>query len=234
MRFLYNTTKFVFFIIITFISISYSVEFGSFFAECPDKSKRYISLTFDDGPGASTEKILEILKTYNIKATFFMQGLQIYLHPEIAKKVFQDGHEIGSHTWSHYNFYKYHGSDYTKLLMNDIEKTEEIFQKYFKFKPILLRMPHGYVKKWVRDIAKEKEYILINWSFGCDWKNIKKEDMLNHYIDNIKPGAIFLFHDGGKNREKTIYILPSLIKEIKKRGYEIVTVGEMIGININN
>jgi peptidoglycan/xylan/chitin deacetylase (PgdA/CDA1 family) len=92
-------------------------------------------------------------------------------------------------------------------------------------------MPYGYVRAWVKEVAKEKGYVLVNWSFGCDWKKMNAEQLAQAYIKNIGPGAIFLMHDGGKGREPTVEALPKIIEEIQKRGYKIVPVGEMLGLS---
>lgn len=202
-----------------------------FYSDGP-KDKNEVALTFDDGPGLYTEKILDILKRYNIKATFFMEGSQVEFRQAIARKVLTAGHEIGSHLYSHPDFYHYKKPDAKDLFIREIDKSEKILEKVTGKRPKLMRMPNGYVRApWVKEIAKEKNYILVNWTFGCDWKKMTSKQLADIYIKNICPGCIFLMHDGGKNRQSTAEALPLLIEELQKKGYKIVTVSELLGLN---
>lgn len=204
---------------------------GSFFAD-GNKSKKAIALTFDDGPGEFTPKILEILDRYKIKATFFMNGDQVALRPQLAKEVLKRGHEIGEHTYSHINFYAFEkksGLEKTKAkIREEIRKSKEMIQKTTGVSPILCRMPHGYHRSWLSEIAREFNYVLVNWTFGEDWQNLSEESMISHYIQHIQPGAILLLHDGGKNRQKTIAALPQIIERARQKNFSFLTVSEMI------
>jgi peptidoglycan/xylan/chitin deacetylase (PgdA/CDA1 family) len=192
------------------------------------KNVRTVSFTFDDGPGMYTAKILEILKENGIKATFFVQGSSIKLYPGLLKKISEAGHEIGSHLYSHPNFYKYDKDDYYYFLVEEIYKTEELIKKYTGRKPNLLRMPHGYYSSWVKGVADQYDYRIIHWTAGCDWQDISREEMLDTYKCKIMPGAVFLFHDGGKGHDATLEVLKEIINEVKKRNYKIATVGELL------
>jgi len=208
----------------------FAVEVGSFFGE-GTHSRKAVSLTFDDGPGPYTERILEVLKRYGIKATFFMEASQVEIRPDKARHVMADGHEIGGHSYSHPDFYHYKKDDKGRFLAKEIDKSNAIFDKVLGKRPAIMRMPYGYVKPWVKQVAKEKGLILINWSFGCDWKKMTKEDLARAYISSIHSGAIFLMHDGGKNRQTTLDALPEIIDALKNRGYEILPAGELLGLN---
>jgi len=207
----------------------FGAEPGSFFTNGP-RNKKELALTFDDGPGNYTPKVLEVLKKYNVKATFFMEGDQVEFRQKIAKMVFDDGHEVYSHSYSHPNFYFYKKDDYRQQLSKEIDKAEKLIQGVTGKKPNVMRMPYGYVRGWVKEVAKEKGYVLVNWTFGCDWKKMTAEQLAAEYIKNIGSGAIFLMHDGGKGRQPTVDALAKIIEEIQKRGYKIVPVGEMLGL----
>ena len=193
------------------------------------KDKKEVCLTFDDGPGGSTEKILETLKKYNVRATFFMEGSQIQIRPKIAREVLESGQEIGSHTYSHPNFWTYIKDDKKQVLIKELDSSEKTMGKVLNLKPSLLRMPYGFVRPWVREVAKERNYKIISWTFGCDWKKLSREELVARYMKNLAPGAIFLLHDGGKKIRMTVEALPGIIEAIQKRGYKIVTVSEMFG-----
>lgn len=222
-----------------------------FYADGP-KDKKAVALTFDDGPGVNTQKVIEILKKHNAKATFFMEGSCIETNPASAKLVQAGGYEIGSHLYSHPDFWNYPATpektrasgttdlsddkglrrkpDYRELWNQEADKSEKAFQKLLGFKPKLMRMPHGYVKPWVKEEAKKRGYILINWTCGYDWHKMTSEQMAAEYIKCIKPGAVFLMHDGGKNRQRTLEALEIVITELEKRGYKMVTVSELLSL----
>ncbi len=206
-----------------------AAEPGAFFANGP-RNKKEMALTFDDGPGNYTAQVLAVLKKYNVKATFFMEGDQVEIRSKIAKMVLDDGHEIGSHSYSHPNFYFYKKDDYRQQLEKEIDKSEKLIQGVTGTRPYMLRMPYGYVRAWVKEVAKEKGYYLINWTFGCDWKKMSADQLVQAYTKNIGSGAIFLMHDGGKFRQPTVDALPKIIEEIQKRGYKIVPIAEMLGL----
>lgn len=200
-----------------------------FYTDGPTE-KKLVSLTFDDGPGKYTEEILKILTEKNIRATFFVEGSQVVLRPQLLKKVFASGQEIGIHTYSHPNFYTYKKENYRQLLDEEIKKTIAIVKNITGQTPKLLRMPYGYWRNWVEEVAKENGLIGVNWTFGCDWKNMPAEELVRQYCAHIRPGAIFLMHDGGKDRSRTTKALGEIISEIQRRGYKIVPVGELLGI----
>lgn len=200
-----------------------------FYANGP-KDKKVLSLTFDDGPAHNTKRVLEILASHNVKATFFMEGTNIDRYPELTKEVQNAGHEIGIHLYSHPNFYTYKKDDYKELFMHELKKTQAAAQKAINISPKLLRMPHGYVKKWVKDAAKENNLVLINWSFGADWNKMSKDKMLEAYTKAIKPGAILLLHDSGKKDKSMLNMLSDLIKEIERQGYKTATISELLDL----
>ncbi|OGR52251.1 MAG: hypothetical protein A3I11_05355 [Elusimicrobia bacterium RIFCSPLOWO2_02_FULL_39_32] len=204
---------------------------GSFHAD-GNKNKKAIALTFDDGPGESSLKVLELLDHYQVKATFFMNGDQVELRPELAKEVLKRGHEIGDHTYSHINFYAYEkkfGLEKTKLkVKEEIQKSRDLIVQATGKSPELCRMPHGYHRAWMKEIAKEFNICLVNWTFGKDWLKISEDRLSKEYLQNLKPGAILLFHDGGRHREKTLNLLPLIIEEAKKRDFSIITVNQIL------
>jgi len=183
--------------------------------------------------GATTydlpERMLAMLKENNIKATFFEEGDLVRFRGDIVKKVLADGHEVGSHTYTHPDFWHYKKPDFKEFLTKELEETEAAFAK-IGYKPVLLRMPYGYNKPWAREVAASKGYTMINWSFGTDWNKMPQEDLAKIYIKHITPGAILLMHDGGKDRSRTLYAAGAVIAEAKKQGYEILTVSQLLGL----
>lgn len=195
-------------------------------------SRKTIALSFDDGPGPNTRKVLDLLDRYKIKATFFMNGDQVRIRPQVAREVMSRGQEIGDHTWSHLNFYAYqkkNGVEMTKEKVRDeIKKSRDIIAKTTGKAPAICRMPNGYNRPWLGAIAKEYGYSLVNWTFGEDWTKIPVDQMTKDYVRHVRPGTILLFHDGGAHREKTLQVLPAVIEEARKRGLDFVTVSEIL------
>ncbi|MDR3306091.1 MAG: polysaccharide deacetylase family protein [Endomicrobium sp.] len=193
----------------------------------PDIKK--VALTFDDGPGKATKRILEILKEKNVKATFFMLGVRVENDTETAKDVIAAGHEIGSHTYGHVNFYAYKSADKINKMEIEILQAKKIIKDKLGIDAYLMRFPYGYSKPEGLEVARKQGYYVINWSFGMDWENVSAREMRKRYKQAVKNGAIFLMHDLPKN-DKILSFLGDFIEEIRAEGYEIVTVSELLDL----
>jgi len=166
-----------------------------------------IFLTFDDGPNEYTLKILEILKNFDAKATFFVCGKNIEKFPEIAKKIIKDGHEIGNHTYSHSINFLFPWS-----FKKEIEKTTQIIQKITGVKTRFFRPPWGVLTPWLKNHLLKNGYKIILWDIDSgDWKG-KISDKI---FEEIKPYSILLFHDC----LPTSLALSKILTRFKKEGY---------------
>jgi len=204
---------------------------GKFYSDGPT-SKKEFSLTYDDGPGYITGDLLKLLDKYGVKATFFMTGYSVRKYPEAAGKVAAAGHLVGNHTDKHEFYPKIgKGPDREKILEKEIDGAAAAIERAAGVKPVFMRMPNGYDKDWVRSVAARKGYILVNWTYGSDWTNIPEEKMTAEYLKHLKPGVIFLMHDGGgKTREKTLRITELILKEAARKGLHPVKVDVLLGI----
>lgn len=188
-----------------------------------------IALTFDDGPWPnSTSQVLDVLKKSNVKATFFMVGMQVQKYPQLLKQVVANGHAIGNHTWSH-QYAHYNES----AAAREIDRTAEIVYKITGVKTSLFRPPAGILNNGLVTYAHEKKYAVVMWSVDSkDWRS--RRTTTQAFIDNVlkeaKPGGIVLLHDGGGDRSNTVQALPQLIAQLKKHGYKFVTVPELLEI----
>ena len=202
---------------------------GKFYYQGNTKDK-VIALTFDDGPGRFTVPILELLKNHNIKATFFMEGTMIETYPEIAKMVVEAGHEVGNHTYAHFNYHSVKNA-LPERLAHELDQAEAALQRATGIRTKVVRMPHGYYKTWIMPVLKQKGYALVHWSFGSDWLLKKSaEQMASEYIAAAKPGAVFLFHDGGRRREKTLHAVTAVIETLQGKGYRFIPASEMFTV----
>jgi peptidoglycan/xylan/chitin deacetylase (PgdA/CDA1 family) len=170
-----------------------------------------IYLTFDDGPIPEvTEWVLDILKQYQIKATFFCIGDNIKKNPEIFQRILEDGHFVGNHTQSHLNGWKTEDEVYFK----NIEECSELVNSK------LFRPPYGRIKKSQHSILNT-QYSIIMWdvlSGDFDAKTTP-EQCYNNVIKNTKSGSIIVFHDSVKASENLKKTLPKAIDFLLKKGF---------------
>ena len=187
-------------------------------------NKKEVALTFDDGPSAkTTEKILNILKKNNIHATFFVIGKNAEHHPKLLKKIYDDGNEIGNHSYSHPN------SSYLSpsKIRRELSKTDKIISKITGKKTHLFRPPSGNFGYNLSFIVASMKYIMVLWWVDTsDWREPGKEKVMRIIRNHLTNGAIILMHE---NHKTTIEALPDIINFIKKRGYKFVTVSELLG-----
>lgn len=186
--------------------------------------QKVVALTFDDGPDPnSTEKILKILQENKIKGTFFILGKSLQNYPEIAKKIINEGHAIGNHSWSH----PY--SQVTETIARqEIENTGNLLYKLTGAKTYLFRPPGGILTNGLADYAKKNKHGVVMWSADSrDWY-ASEEVVIDNVLKQAKSGGVILMHDGGGDRTQTIKALPKIITELKKRGYKFTTVSELL------
>ncbi|GIP42613.1 polysaccharide deacetylase [Paenibacillus sp. J45TS6] len=190
-----------------------------------------IALTFDDVPDPRfTPQILDVLKEYGVKATFFVNGQRVLNHPELAKRIHDEGHVIGNHSFTHPDFNKISMSAF----ISEIKKTEQAILPITGYIPKIIRPPYGEITEEQLIWAAEHKYRIVNWNVdSLDWKGLNKEQVLTNILSGTRPGAIVLQHGGGGYGSKlqgTIEALPEVIKALKNQGYELVTVPELLGI----
>ena len=191
---------------------------GQFVTHGPRGRKR-IALTFDDGPSTYTPQFLHILKRENIKATFFEIGQEVQRYPATSRRILALGHELANHTMHHG---AYPGSA-------DIRQTNHVIKKATGFKPCLFRPPGGAVNSGVLSAARAEKVKVVNWDRDTnDWKLPGSASILNT-ITSAGSGSIVLMHDGGGPRSQTVDALAAGIDRLKHRGYELVTVSELLG-----
>lgn len=178
--------------------------------------ERKVFLTFDDGPvPEATPIVLEILKKYNVKATFFCVGENVQKYPEIYDSVRKAGHAIGNHTFHHVKAWE---TDYNTYLSEVAQCQELVNSKLF-------RPPHGQItRKLARHLRKE--YRIIMWSAltGDYNKNLQSEKCLANAVNNTKPDSIIVFHDSIKALERMEYALPRYIEYCIAEGYSFATL----------
>lgn len=188
-------------------------------ADVPDTSVKQVALTFDDGPDPKvTMQILDILKKYDAKATFFMLGSRVEYYPEIAKNVADAGHELGNHTWNHPDLTK----SGVEKIRNEINRTSKIIHEVTGMESISLRPPYGAVNKTVRE---QTDLPIVLWDVDTlDWKHRDANQLLLHVKDAVKDGSIILMHD---IHQATADGLDAVLAYLQSEGYTFVTVSEL-------
>jgi len=196
----------------------------------PEATEKKVALTFDDGSDTVyTVSILEILKAYGVKATFFLTGENMEQYPEVVKKIYREGHEVGNHGYNHVRLSKLTKEN---VYSNQINKTAVIFKEILGFSPRLYRPPYGAITKEQIKYLEKKGYLQVRWlSDSLDWdpRENAPEKILYRIVTELKNGGIVLLHSGRGDRSNTVTALPRIIEELGSKGYQFCTVSEMPG-----
>ncbi|MBY0244999.1 MAG: polysaccharide deacetylase family protein [Sphingobacteriaceae bacterium] len=179
------------------------------------KGYKTIYLTFDDGPIPEiTDFVLEQLKTYDSKATFFCIGDNIKKYPAIFENIKKEGHSIGNHTFNHLNGWQTNNKTY----FENFNLCQNLMQSN------LFRPPYGKIKrKQIKDLRNHHPNLkIVMWDvLSLDFiKNQSPEDCYQNVIKHAQDGSIVVFHDSVKSAEKIKYALPKVLSYFSKQGYQ--------------
>lgn len=221
------------FILVTF---NYETEASTYYplqTKYPDlmiykveTNEKVIALTFDDGPDERyTPEVLDVLKKHNVKATFFLLGMRVEKFPSVAKRIREEGHIIGNHTYWHPELTK--KAEGIASLVWEVNKTEEMIETVLNVKTNLFRAPYGAITGEMIEKLKELGYRGVGWSIDSeDWKGLPKEKVKHNIMNGLHPGSIVLMHSAG-NVPGTAEALDELIIYLKNDGYSFVTVPDL-------
>ncbi|MFC4075372.1 polysaccharide deacetylase family sporulation protein PdaB [Salinithrix halophila] len=191
-----------------------------------DTEKKQIALTFDISWGEErTGPILDVLEQKGVKkSTFFLSSPWAEAHPDIVKRITDMGYEIGSHGHRHDNYSTLN----EEQIKTQISKAHQILSKLTKQEPNLIRFPNGDFDKRVLKIADELGYTAIQWDTdSLDWMNPGKEKIIHRVTSKVHPGDIILMHASDSSKQLG-EALPAIIDNLRKKGYQFVTVSELI------
>ncbi|MBN1575550.1 MAG: polysaccharide deacetylase family protein, partial [Chitinispirillaceae bacterium] len=189
-----------------------------------------VALTFDDGPGASTAPVLDILRKHNVKATFFVIGKNAQERPELIKRIVQEGHEIGNHSYSHALKLAIESS---RALKKEIDATETIIRNLTGVTSIGFRPPRGWRTPWMIRECRANGYEVVLWTIDSqDWLHVPRDRIVENVLRKIRPGSIILLHDRlntgrDKGMANTIEALPAIIEALSREGFIFVTISEL-------
>lgn len=189
---------------------------------------KLIALTFDDGPGATTSRLLDELKKRRIPATFFVLGTRAKAQPALLKRMVQEGHVVGSHSNAHKNLTKLA----YKALDEDMQACAEAIEAATGQAPTLMRAPGGNYNETVTGYARLRGLRLIQWSVDTrDWESRNKEAILTTAFQKgqygIRDGAIVLMHD---IYDTTVDAAVEMMDRLLDEGYTMVTVPELLRV----
>ncbi len=185
-----------------------------------DTSKKRVAITFDDGPDPSTLKsILDILDEYNSKATFFLLGQRVKGSEHLVKEMFNRGHQIANHSYSHPQFSRLGSSE----AVRQIKMTEDLLGSFMSHK--YFRPPYGDYNRQTLEVAYQLGYKVMYWNVDTrDWAATNHKQIVNVVMERTKPGSIILFHEG---KQLTVKALPEILKWLTDEGYTMVTLAEL-------
>jgi len=189
-------------------------------------STNQVAITFDDGPHPYfTPKVLELLREYNAKATFFCIGKNIEKHPELFQQMVNEGHTISNHTYSHANSI---GFMKTSDLILEMQKTNSIIKKITGLEAKLFRPPFGVTNPRIKRALKNVGLQSIGWSIrSLDTTSKPKEQILKTICNKLTKGDVVLLHD---TSDKSVEILEQLLLFLKQNKMEAVTVATLFNI----
>lgn len=201
---------------------------------------KVIALTFDDGPSRLyTPAILDVLKKKDVKASFFVLGTAAAMEPEVLKRIYGEGHDIGNHTFTHPDLSEIPSAQ----LDLELNATQRVLESKLGIRTALFRPP------FVRDIEPETSeqartllasaalgYITIGQRIDpLDWGRPGVDEIVRRTVSyaNQRSGNVVLLHDGGGDRSQTIAALPKIIDQLRAEGYRFVTIHELLGLQRN-
>jgi peptidoglycan/xylan/chitin deacetylase (PgdA/CDA1 family) len=200
--------------------------FTKAFSSKPKSASKEIALTFDDGPHEMTEKVLDLLKQFNVKATFFCIGKQIENNPELFKRIIADGHLVGNHSYSHSENFGFFS---TQKVLDEITKTNKLVQQLSGLKMYLFRPPFGVTNPMIAKAISTTKHHVIGWSIRSLDTVYENENIIFERVKNkIKPGGIILLHD---TSQKSVNVLERLLLFLKSENYSIVSVDKLLNIS---
>ena len=185
--------------------------------------KKKVALTFDDGPYKNwTEKYIKVLEENDVKATFFCLGSLIKAHPEEAKMIVSSGNKLALHSYQHNQL----NAKTQAFRENDFAKSLQAVEEVVNVPIVFFRPPYGAYDKDLVALAKENHLITCMWSVDPqDWKQKDSAKVINSIMNVVKDGDIILLHEGKK---VTYDALPELIRQLKDKGFEVVTMNELL------
>jgi peptidoglycan/xylan/chitin deacetylase (PgdA/CDA1 family) len=189
------------------------------------RQHREIALTFDDGPGPYTPQVLAVLEREDVPATFFEIGNQERYFGASTNQIVAHDFVIGDHTFTHPQLNTLSSGDQQAQIFN---QTKAIARYGAPF-PRLFRPPYGNWNSTTISLLHRYKMLMVLWTLDTnDWQRPGTQAIVHRVLAGARPGAIVLMHDGGGDRSETVAALPTIIKDLRQRGYRLVTVPQLL------
>lgn len=191
------------------------------------RNEKKISLTFDDGPDEIvTPKVIEILQNHHVKGNFFFIGSEAEKYPQVVKNAYENGNLVLSHSYHHVDLTTLSNAEQA----NEINNVGLAIQTIIGKEPAMIRPPYGETNETLIENAKDKGYSVIIWSIDTlDWSQKDAENIIKNVTDNLRNGDIILMHSDSEKTE-TAKALPTIIEAVQEKGFEIVGLDELLGV----
>lgn len=188
-----------------------------------DTTEKKVSISFDAAWGSQyTDQILDILDEYNVKTTFFLVGFWVDKYPDMVKKIYDRGHEIGNHSSNHPHMTRLNEAQITNELMSTHEKIKNIIGT----DPILFRPPFGDYNDLLIQTCRRNGYYTIQWDVdSLDWRELGVQHVVDRITKNTSNGSIILFHN---NAKYVAEYLPIVLNKLQSEGYEVIPIADLI------
>ena len=185
-----------------------------------EETQKKIAITFDDGPHPTyTEELLDGLKERGVPATFFVTGEHAALHPELIKRMQQEGHLIGNHTYSHIQLRRGNREEFR----NELKKTNKILEEITGEEVVYVRPPYG---SWDKALEKELNMFPVLWTIDpTDWSCLDAQSVTQRVLDKAQENGIILLHDYYKT---SVEAALEIVDALQEQGYTFVTVEELV------
>jgi peptidoglycan/xylan/chitin deacetylase (PgdA/CDA1 family) len=187
-----------------------------------DPDKPMVALTFDDGPSTSTPKILDLLEKYDARATFCVVGNRVARYQKTVKRACEMGCQVIGHSWDHKSLAKLSET----RIKRQLQDTNDAIFKATGVQPTMYRPPYGNMSDRLRTVSRQLGLSMILWSVDTeDWRTRSAERTYEAILDSVQDGSIILCHD---LYASTVQAMERVIPELQSRGYQLVTVSELL------
>jgi len=193
--------------------------------------ERVAAMTFDDGPSApATEQILNSLRRESVMATFFLVGQNAERHPGLVRRIRDEGHELGAHSYAHLRFDQVPAAEMEADIVKGVRAVEAIAGAELRW----FRPPFGINGPGMDEVCRREGLSIVGWSGDAnDWNPHAVDDLVRRVVSQAVPGMILLLHDGWETRAeadrlRTAAAVPLIVRELKARGYRLVGLSELL------
>jgi peptidoglycan/xylan/chitin deacetylase (PgdA/CDA1 family) len=184
-----------------------------------------VALTFDDGPSAPyTDSILELLQESRVHATFFVTGSALERYPAIARRMVEQGHELGNHSYSHLRMVLLSPG----TIRHEVEATDSLIRTTGFESRIHFRPPYGKRLVGLPWYLERTDRTTVLWTLEPDTWYRRADEMVKHVLDNARPGSIILLHVEVPARVQERLALPRIVEGLRAKGYDFVTVSDLM------